>query len=364
MKIFGEMTPVEELQEKVVRPLVLNLIEEVQIIYIDPCLKLLERSDIIVPAFRQLSEKDVEQAIKSVSRCVETFGKHEHLNDFMKCERAKKGEIVDFVKKLMFGIEKYNNPGFLGQEGDVVLLYAPLKHEEKGKNGQIYKVGTLYKRRILIRNNTILNVNTDHYREFFILAHVGRNKWRALAVGIPQRFYDELILCGHDHQEEVLERIFLAIRPHLNMWRKNLSLRKLYDSLKIQSEDDPKVAISKIMLWVKKHFKILDLPQVKIDDPFIVLDEVIEEKVRIGYINNCKEMVALLAILLICLPILRRPRVYIQFCTVEGGRDHVRICAKLDDEDALIPLDLDYIPHVKILSSYQIGGKKNGLEYL
>jgi hypothetical protein len=148
------------------------------------------------------------------------------------------------------------------------------------------------------------------------------------------------------------------------MWRKNMPLRKLYDSLKIQSEDDPRVAISKIMLWVKNHFKILDLPQVKINDPFVVLEEVIEEKVPIGCINNCKEMVALLAILLICLPILRRPRLYIQFCTVEGGRNHVRICARLDDEDALIPLDLDYIPYVEILSSYQIGGKKNDLEYL
>jgi hypothetical protein len=263
----------------------------------------------------------------------------------------------------MFGIEKYCNPGFRAREGDVTVLYAPLEYKGNSKDGQTYRAGACYNRKILIRNNAVLNVNTDHYREFFILAYVARNEWHTLAVGVPQRFYDELILCGYDSQRQALERIFLKIRPHLNMRRNNLPLRKLYDSVKIQSEDDPMMAITKIMWWVKKHFQILDIPQIKINDPFVVLEEVIEEKVPLGYVNNCKEMVALLAILLICLPISRRPRLYIQFCratdALEGGHDHVRMCARSDGENALTPLDLEYIPSMEILSSYQIGGKKN-----
>jgi hypothetical protein len=142
------------------------------------------------------------------------------------------------------------------------------------------------------------------------------------------------------------------------MWRRNSCLKDLYESLNIKEEDDPMEVITKIMLWVKMHFKVRAHAQIKINDPFIELEEIIRGRKQLGHVNNCKEVVALLAILLICMPIKRRPNVYIQFCSLREGRDHVRICVELDDKRVPIPLDLEYFPPVEVYASYQIGGKK------
>jgi hypothetical protein len=141
------------------------------------------------------------------------------------------------------------------------------------------------------------------------------------------------------------------------MSQNNNALRRFYNLLQIKTDDAPEEAVAKIMLWLKRNVGILDIRQLKIDDPYQTFEKLIENKIPKGYVNNCKEFAALLAIILICLPVTKRPKLYIQFGKVKSGSNHVRMCVQYESE-SLTPLDLDYSPNVRVMLMQQLGGKR------
>jgi hypothetical protein len=350
-------TPTQELQKRVVDPLMLELLVENRVFFVDPSLKSLNRSDLIAPAIHELGEEEVKSASETTVDCLKRYRRELNVGK-SENESIKKGEIEDFVKKLMYGLAKFNNNGFLAKAGELALFYAPIRHSGKSKNGETYVVGTRYRRKMMLRLSGPLKFDFDSRREVFVLAYVQRDKIRALALGIPGRFYEELVFRFVDYREETLERILSVVRPHLNMWNRNRALRKFYESMQIRSEDAPEEAVAKILLWLKLNVSIQDVPQLKIDDPYSVFEKIIEKKITKGYVNNCKEFVALLAILTICLPISRHPKIFIQLCAVRSGRNHVRLCMELEN-GSIMSLDPEYYPEAKVIFTYQLGGKRS-----
>ena len=225
-------TPTEELQRKEVSPLMLNLLKDVRLIYIHDSLKRINRSDLLVPSFEELDEEEVSLASESAIDCLE--GKKQQLAiDEQSHEISKKGEIIDFTTKLMFGLEKYHNRGFKAKSGELALLHGPIKYEQKNNAGQIYTVGTLFNRKILVGTDMPLSINVGHHREVFVLALIKKGISEAIAIGVPVRFYDELNFLSDDYCEETLYRILSVIRLHLNFGESNNALKKFYDQMGI-----------------------------------------------------------------------------------------------------------------------------------
>jgi hypothetical protein len=181
-------TPIEELQRKVVRPLTLELIEESSLIFTDPSLKSLERSEVIAPTLEKLDEEDVnylsEIAIKSFQKT--PIDENSEVEPDIKF--GMKGEVAHFVKALMYGLAKYRNKGFLAATGELMLVHAVLKHSGKNDAGQIYTVGTRYRRKITVRTSAPLDIACDQNRETFVLAYIEPNKTTVLALVVPKRF--------------------------------------------------------------------------------------------------------------------------------------------------------------------------------